>query len=77
VMVSVGSGSMTPPTLLRLADLAALFDVSKQRVNQLRKRADFPNPIADWSQGDLWADPGVRRWARSYYGPSGKAKPRR
>jgi len=62
--------------LLRLVDIAELLDVSRQRADQLRHYPDFPAPAGRWAQGDLRAAVDVRRWARSYYGPTGKAPPR-
>jgi hypothetical protein len=68
---------VTAPKLLNLVQIAELLDVTKQRGDQLRRRADFPAPAGRSIRGDLWAAADVRRWARSYYGPSGRPKPRR
>ena len=70
-------GTVTALKLLNLVQIAELLDVSKQRVDQLRRRDDFPEPVGRWARGDLWAASDVRRWARAYYGPTGKARPRR
>lgn len=59
-----------------VVDIAAMLDVSKQRAHQLRQRPDFPVPVERWTRGDLWRAADVKRWARSYYGPKGRSRPR-
>jgi predicted DNA-binding transcriptional regulator AlpA len=59
---------MTRRKLLRLVDVAELLGVSKQRADQLRRHADFPQPVDRWARGDLWAAADIRRWARTYGG---------
>jgi hypothetical protein len=44
---------MTRRKLLRLVEIAKLLGVTKQRVDQLRWRADFPPPAGRWARGDL------------------------
>lgn len=52
----------TPPTLMGSAEIAALFDVSRQRVQQLIGKPDFPAPAADLAMGKVWDAPAVRAW---------------
>jgi prophage regulatory protein len=66
---------MTPRKLLRLVEIAQLLGVSKQRADQLRRRADFPLPVDRWARGDLWATADVRRWARTYSGGAARWVP--
>ncbi|TMK32268.1 MAG: DNA-binding protein [Actinobacteria bacterium] len=63
-------------TLLRLVEIAELLGVSKQRADQLRRRADFPAPVGRWARGDLWAAADVRRWARTHDGGDARWGPR-
>jgi hypothetical protein len=53
--------------LLGVAEIAQLFDVSRQRVNQLIERPDFPAPVARLLSGPVFAKPAVeafeKRWA--------------
>ena len=39
-----------------------LGGVSRQRVYQLTRRADFPQPIAELAQGGVWLAEDVDRW---------------
>jgi prophage regulatory protein len=42
-----------------------LGGVSRQRVYQLTRRADFPQPIAELAQGSVWLAEDVDRWIAS------------
>jgi hypothetical protein len=44
------------------AEIAALFDVSRQRVQQLIGKPDFPAPAADLAMGKVWDAAAVRAW---------------
>jgi prophage regulatory protein len=59
---------VTRRNLLRLVDIAEILGVTKQRVDQLRRRPDFPSPVDSWARGDLWSATEVRRWAVAYLG---------
>lgn len=39
-----------------------LGDISRQRVHQITKRADWPPPIAALSQGKVWLQDDVEAW---------------
>jgi hypothetical protein len=53
--------------LLGVAEIAQLFGVSRQRVNQLIGRPDFPVPVARLLSGPVFTKPAVeafeKRWA--------------
>jgi hypothetical protein len=51
-----------PQTLMGSAEIAALFDVSRQRVQQLISKPDFPAPVADLAMGKVWDAAAVRSW---------------
>ncbi|GAA4926720.1 helix-turn-helix transcriptional regulator [Actinoplanes utahensis] len=36
--------------------------ISRQRVYQLAKRADFPQPVADLAQGKIWLADEIEAW---------------
>jgi len=61
----------SPPTLMGSAEIAALFDVSRQRVQQLIAKPDFPPPVADLAMGKVWDAAAVRAWGES----TGRTKP--
>lgn len=44
-------------------EISELLGVSSQRVSQLTKRADFPEPVARLAMGQIWDAAEVRAWA--------------
>jgi predicted DNA-binding transcriptional regulator AlpA len=46
-----------------IAEIARLLGVSRPRVWQLRRRADFPAPAGRVGGRDWWVEATVRRWA--------------
>lgn len=46
------------------AEVAKLLGVSRQRVNQLSHRDDFPEPVARLAAGPVWQNADIERWAR-------------
>lgn len=48
------------------AEIADLFGVSRQRVQQLVSRADFPEPAIRLQMGKIWRTKDVRAWAREH-----------
>lgn len=48
--------------LMGPAEIADLFNVSRQRVTQLVARPDFPAPVAELSMGKVWRTADVRTW---------------
>ena len=51
-----------PDDFVCLADVAFLWEVSRQRVSQLTKRDDFPEPVTRTRAGAIW----LRRDIESY-----------
>ena len=49
--------------LMGTAEVAALLQVSRQRVLQLAQRDDFPKPLAVLKMGKVWRAADIRRWA--------------
>lgn len=45
------------------AEIADLLGVSRQRVDQLTRRPDFPAPVAELASGRFWVRGEVERWA--------------
>lgn len=50
--------------LMGTAEVAALLGVSRQRVQQLASRPDFPRPAAVLTMGTVWRGGEIRRWHR-------------
>lgn len=44
------------------AEIGALFKVTRQRVQQLIARPDFPAPVAHLAMGKVWRAEDVRAW---------------
>jgi predicted DNA-binding transcriptional regulator AlpA len=51
--------------LMGTAEVAKLLGVSRQRVNQLSHRDDFPEPVARLAAGPVWQTVDIERWARA------------
>lgn len=45
------------------AEIAELLGVSRQRVDQLTRRPEFPTPVAELASGRFWVRGQVERWA--------------
>lgn len=45
------------------AEIAELLGVSRQRVDQLTRRPEFPAPVAELASGRFWVRGEVERWA--------------
>ena len=48
------------------AEIADLLEVSRQRVQQLIARRDFPKPVVKLKMGKVWRRADVERWARAH-----------
>jgi predicted DNA-binding transcriptional regulator AlpA len=48
--------------LMGAAEIGELFGVSRQRVQQLIAKPDFPKPDADLAMGKVWKSEDVRAW---------------
>jgi predicted DNA-binding transcriptional regulator AlpA len=51
--------------LVGAAEIGRLLGVSRQRVQQLVNRDDFPEPEAVLEMGKVWKRSDVEEWARS------------
>jgi prophage regulatory protein len=51
-----------------------LGGVSRQRVYQLTRRPDFPQPVAQLTQGSVWLAEDVDRWIASRRTRDGKPR---
>lgn len=50
--------------LMGAREIGDLLGVSRQRVQQLISRADFPKPYDTLSMGKVWLREDVERWAQ-------------
>lgn len=50
--------------LVGVAEIAELLKVTRQRVQQLTQRDDFPDPEAVLSAGKVWKRSDVEAWAK-------------
>jgi predicted DNA-binding transcriptional regulator AlpA len=51
--------------LVGAAEIAALLGVSRQRVDQLSRHQDFPEPIAELASGRIWSRKAIEEWAQA------------
>ncbi len=49
--------------LVSTAEIARMLGVTRQRVQQLAKTTDFPEPAATLSMGSVWHTGDIRAWA--------------
>lgn len=52
--------------LVGSAEIEDMLGVSRQRVQQLIARRDFPKPIVRLKMGKVWRRAEVEKWARSH-----------
>lgn len=48
-----------------VSEVAQQLSVSRQRLNDLRQRNDFPQPVAELSSGPVWDMDAIQRWMSS------------
>lgn len=48
-----------------VSEVAQHLNISRQRLNDLRQRNDFPQPVADLSSGPVWDMDAIERWTAS------------
>ncbi|RVX41126.1 hypothetical protein EDD27_3595 [Nonomuraea polychroma] len=60
----------------RFGEIAAAVNqpLSRQRADQLTKRDDFPQPLADLAAGKIWSAAAVRRWLATWERKSGRPR---
>ncbi len=54
-----------PHHLVGAAEIARMFGVSRQYVDQLSRRDDFPKPEVELASGRVWKREAVEKWARA------------
>lgn len=52
--------------LIGAAEIGDLFGVSRQRVQQLVNRPDFPKPTVELAMGKVWVTEEVVEWGRAH-----------
>jgi hypothetical protein len=52
----------TLPDLVSSVEAAEILGVSRQRVSELRRRKDFPEPVYELRTGPLWIRAGIERF---------------
>lgn len=61
---------MTSGGLVGAGEIARLLGVSRQRVQQLAQRPDFPEPVAVLDMGKVWSSADVERWVAEHRPPA-------
>lgn len=54
------------PRLVAAGEIAAIMGLSRQRVQQLAERRDFPEPLATLSCGRIWDADDIEHWYTEY-----------
>jgi predicted DNA-binding transcriptional regulator AlpA len=55
-----------PQHLVGTAEIAEMFDVSRQYVDRLTRSASFPAPEVELASGRVWSREAVETWARDF-----------
>jgi len=66
--------SREPEGYVGVTEIAKLLGVSRQRVAQLRRRRDFPAPIAELAAGPVWTRTSLTRFVEAW--PRKPGRPR-
>lgn len=61
--------------LAGIAEIAELFEVSKQTALKYAGRPDFPAPIDRLAAGPVWKRSDVERWGRTHRPPLRPGRP--
>jgi len=51
--------------LLGLTEIADMFGISRQRVDQLAATKGFPEPVAELAAGRVWKRADIVAWAKA------------
>jgi hypothetical protein len=54
------------PQLVGIAEIADVFDVSKQRASELSRSDAFPDPLAELAAGPVWARSSIERFREAW-----------
>jgi hypothetical protein len=65
-LVVVGSELVSPEDLASVAEIAAMFGVTKRSARKYAARPDFPEPLGRVSAGPIWRRDEVDRWGREH-----------
>lgn len=57
-----------------VTEVAAMLNVSRQRLDKLRERPDFPEPDARLSFGPIWSRSAVEEWDKAHPRRAGRPK---
>jgi predicted DNA-binding transcriptional regulator AlpA len=52
--------------LMGAAEIAERLGVSRQRVQQLVKRKDWPAPVAELTMGKVWRSAEIEAWIKTH-----------
>lgn len=52
--------------LVGAAEVADILGVTRQQVNRLSRREDFPEPVVVVKAGKIWKRRDIERWARNH-----------
>lgn len=55
-----------PIPLVGAHEIRGMLGVSRQRVQQLATRSDFPRPVAELAQGKVWVLADIEAWIGAY-----------
>jgi hypothetical protein len=68
---NAGTSEPTPSAPVPLAGideiLALVVKISRERVRDLTFRSDFPEPVAELAEGDVWHLEDVEAWISEHY----------
>lgn len=53
--------------LVGAAEIGRMLGVSRQRVQQLIKSRDWPQPVVELDMGKVWNRSDIRAWARDHH----------
>ena len=64
-----------PVPLVGAHEIRGMLGVSRQRVQQLATRSDFPRPVAELAQGKVWVRADIEAWISVYRAGPGRGRP--
>ncbi|GAA2894083.1 hypothetical protein Acy02nite_55560 [Actinoplanes cyaneus] len=56
-------------SLMGAREIAVRMGLSRQRIQQLAERPDFPAPVASLRMGRVWRTTEIESWLRTYRDP--------
>lgn len=61
---------MDQPKLLGMAEIGQRMGLSRQRIQQLAVRDDFPEPYQELKMGRVWRENDIETWIRTHRKPA-------